>query len=77
MSAAQSTRHAVSATRVDAPDKVTGRARYAFEQPVNGAAYVWPVQSTIAKGTIRNVTPAPRSRCLACSPPSRPTTRRG
>jgi xanthine dehydrogenase YagR molybdenum-binding subunit len=42
-------------TRVDGPDKVTGRARYAFEHPVTGAAYAWPVQSTIAKGEIRSV----------------------
>jgi xanthine dehydrogenase YagR molybdenum-binding subunit len=55
MSATQSAPQAAPATRVDGPDKVTGRARYAFEQPVNGAAYVWPVQSTIAKGIIRNV----------------------
>ena len=41
-------------TRIDGPDKVTGRARYAFEHPVDGAVYVWPVQSTIAKGEIRN-----------------------
>ena len=43
------------ATRIDGPDKVTGRARYAFEHPVDGAAYAWPVQSTIARGEIRNV----------------------
>ncbi len=42
-------------TRVDGPDKVTGRARYAFEHPVDGAGYVWPVQSAIARGEIRNV----------------------
>ena len=41
--------------RVDGPDKVTGRARYAFEHPVKGAAYVWAVPSVIAKGTIRSV----------------------
>jgi xanthine dehydrogenase YagR molybdenum-binding subunit len=45
----------VPATRVDGPDKVTGRARYAFEHPVEGAVYAWPVQSTIAKGEIRDV----------------------
>ena len=41
--------------RVDGPDKVTGRARYAFEHQVDGAAYVWAVPSVIAKGTIRSV----------------------
>lgn len=41
--------------RVDGPDKVTGRARYAFEHPVEHAAYVWPVAATIAKGEIRSV----------------------
>jgi xanthine dehydrogenase YagR molybdenum-binding subunit len=41
--------------RVDGPDKVTGRARYAFEHPVDGAAYVWGVPSVIAKGLIRSV----------------------
>jgi len=41
--------------RVDGPDKVTGRARYAFERPVDGAAYVWAVPSAIAKGTVRSV----------------------
>ncbi len=41
--------------RVDGPDKVTGRARYAYEHPVDGAAYVWAVPSVIAKGLIRSV----------------------
>jgi xanthine dehydrogenase YagR molybdenum-binding subunit len=41
--------------RVDGPDKVTGRARYAFEHPVDGAAYVWAVPSVIAKGSIRSI----------------------
>ncbi|HEX5299673.1 MAG TPA: molybdopterin cofactor-binding domain-containing protein, partial [Streptosporangiaceae bacterium] len=41
--------------RVDGPDKVTGRARYAFEQPAEGAAYVWAVPAAIARGTIRSV----------------------
>ena len=41
--------------RVDGPDKVTGRARYAFEYPVEGAAYAWAVPSVIARGTIRSV----------------------
>ena len=41
--------------RADGPDKVTGRARYAFEHPAQGAAYVWAVPSVIARGTIRLV----------------------
>ena len=41
--------------RVDGPDKVTGRARYAFEYPAEGAAYVWAVPSAIARGTIRSI----------------------
>ena len=41
--------------RVDGPDKVTGRARYAFEHPADGAAYVWAVPSAVARGTIRSV----------------------
>jgi xanthine dehydrogenase YagR molybdenum-binding subunit len=42
-------------TRLEGPDKVTGRARYAFEQPIRDVAYAWPVQATIAKGEIRSV----------------------
>jgi xanthine dehydrogenase YagR molybdenum-binding subunit len=45
----------VDGTRVDAADKVTGRARYAFEQQVSGAAYAWPVSATIARGEIRAI----------------------
>src|SRR4029077_10046867 len=41
--------------RGDGPDKVTGRARYAFEYPADGAAYVGAVPSVIARGTIRSV----------------------
>jgi xanthine dehydrogenase YagR molybdenum-binding subunit len=41
--------------RVDGPDKVTGRARYAVEHPVDGAAHAWAVPSVIAKGAIRSV----------------------
>jgi xanthine dehydrogenase YagR molybdenum-binding subunit len=55
MSATLSTPQVPRGTRIDGPDKVTGRARYAFEHPVDGAVYAWPVQSTIAKGEIRNV----------------------
>src|SRR5262249_23123963 len=38
--------------RVDGPAKVTGTARYAYEHPIERAAYVFPVQSTTAKGRI-------------------------
>lgn len=38
--------------RFDGPAKVTGTARYAFEQPVESPAYVYPLQSTIAAGRI-------------------------
>ncbi len=42
-------------SRIDAPDKVTGRARYSFEHQPAGAAYAWPVQSVIARGSIRSI----------------------
>ena len=41
--------------RVDEPNKVTGRARYAFEHPVDRGAYVWAVPSVVAKGSIRSI----------------------
>ncbi len=41
--------------RVEAVAKVTGRARYAAEYPVDDLAYAWPVQSPIACGQIRRV----------------------
>jgi xanthine dehydrogenase YagR molybdenum-binding subunit len=53
------TRPTASLPRVDGPDKVTGRARYAFEYPVTDVAYVWAVQSTIARGQIRSVDASP------------------
>jgi xanthine dehydrogenase YagR molybdenum-binding subunit len=42
-------------SRVEAAEKVTGRARYAAEYPVDGLAYAWPVQSPVARGKIRCV----------------------
>ncbi len=39
--------------RTEGRDKVTGAARYAYEYPVPGAAYLWPVQSVVARGTVR------------------------
>jgi xanthine dehydrogenase YagR molybdenum-binding subunit len=44
-----------AATRREAPDKVTGRARYAFEHSLDEIAYVWPVTSTVAKGSVRAI----------------------
>ncbi|MFC9969988.1 xanthine dehydrogenase family protein molybdopterin-binding subunit [Spirillospora sp. NPDC127200] len=41
--------------RIEARDKVTGRARYAFEYPVEGAAYLMGVQADIACGEIASV----------------------
>ena len=38
--------------RVEGPDKVTGRARYAYEYPMADVAYAYPVQSAIARGRI-------------------------
>ena len=44
-----------AATRREAPDKVTGRARYAFEHSLDEVAYAWPVTSTVAKGSVRAI----------------------
>jgi xanthine dehydrogenase YagR molybdenum-binding subunit len=41
--------------RIDGPQKVTGAATYAYEHPVEGVAYAFPVQSTIAKGRIVSI----------------------
>ena len=42
--------------RVEALDKVTGRARYAYEQRApRPAAYAFPVQSPTARGFVRTV----------------------
>ena len=41
--------------RIEGHEKVTGRARYAYEIPVEGVAYAAVVQSTIARGHIRDV----------------------
>jgi xanthine dehydrogenase YagR molybdenum-binding subunit len=41
--------------RIDGPKKVTGTATYAFEYPVEGVTYAFPVQSTIAKGRIVSI----------------------
>src|SRR5258708_33528902 len=41
--------------RIDGPKKVTGTARYAYEYPVEGVTYAFPVQSTIAKGRVVSI----------------------
>src|SRR5260370_17735237 len=41
--------------RVDGAQKVTGAATYAYEYPVEGVTYVFPVQSTIAKGRVVSI----------------------
>ena len=41
--------------RVDAREKVMGSARYAYEHHAEGIAYCHPVQSTIARGEVRDV----------------------
>ncbi|HET7387532.1 MAG TPA: xanthine dehydrogenase family protein molybdopterin-binding subunit [Nocardioidaceae bacterium] len=44
-----------SLQRLDGPAKVLGRAAYAFEQPLENAAYLHPLQATIARGTITRI----------------------
>jgi xanthine dehydrogenase YagR molybdenum-binding subunit len=46
-------------SRVDGRVKVTGQARYAFEQPIDGLAYAVPVTATIAAGELDAIDPAP------------------
>ena len=41
--------------RTEGPEKVTGRARYAYEYDVDGVTYGWIVPSTIAKGRVTAV----------------------
>jgi xanthine dehydrogenase YagR molybdenum-binding subunit len=41
--------------RIDGVHKVTGAAKYAYEYPVDGVTYVFPVQSTIAKGHVVSI----------------------
>ncbi len=41
-----------SLDRIDGPLKVTGAAKYAFEYPVDDVTYIYPIQSTIAKGRV-------------------------
>src|SRR5258706_7274891 len=41
--------------RIDGAQKVTGAAKYAYEYAVEGVTYVFPVQSTIAKGRVVSI----------------------
>jgi len=41
--------------RVDGPKKVTGMASYAFEHSPDKVTYAFPVQSTIARGSIASI----------------------
>src|SRR4029077_9388459 len=45
----------VPLNRIDGAQKVTGAAKYAYEYPVEGVTYVFPVQSTIAKGRVVSI----------------------
>src|SRR5712671_2686939 len=53
----QSTIHANGAplNRIDGVQKVTGAAKYAYEYPVESMTYVFPVQSTIARGRVVSI----------------------
>src|SRR5258708_13778278 len=42
-------------SRLDGVQKVTGTATYAYEYPVEGVTYVFPVQSTIARGRVVSI----------------------
>lgn len=41
--------------RTDGPLKVTGRAQYANDLPVDNPAYLFPIVSTIARGRITSI----------------------
>src|SRR5579864_7694515 len=45
----------VPLNRIDRVQKVTGAANYAYEYPLEGVTYVFPVQSTIAKGRVVSI----------------------
>lgn len=45
----------ISVSRIDGPDKVTGRARYAAEHAAEGLVYGWIVSSEIAKGRVTRI----------------------
>src|SRR5438132_13394514 len=45
----------VPLSRIDGVQKVTGAAKYAYEYPVEGVTYVFPVLSTIARGRVVSI----------------------
>lgn len=45
--------------RIEGRDKVTGRARYAYEHQVDGVVYAYPVQARIARGRITAIDVGP------------------
>lgn len=45
-------RPGAAGNRTEGPEKVTGTARYAYEHPVPGAVYAYPLQAPVASGTI-------------------------
>jgi xanthine dehydrogenase YagR molybdenum-binding subunit len=45
--------------RVDGIEKVSGTAVYAYEHNLERAAYVFPIQSTIARGRVVSIDPGP------------------
>src|SRR2546428_6638086 len=45
----------VPLNRIDGVQKVTGAANYAYEYPVEDVTYVFPVQSTIARGRVTSI----------------------
>ncbi len=44
-----------SPVRLDGPDKLTGRARYAVEHPVQAPLHAWLVQAPVAVGSVTDV----------------------
>lgn len=51
-----------SVARLEGVEKVSGRARYAFERLPAGTLYGWPVQATVCRGRIVAID---RDACLA------------
>jgi xanthine dehydrogenase YagR molybdenum-binding subunit len=41
--------------RIDGVQTVTGAAKYAYEYPVEGVTYIFPIQSTIARGRVVSI----------------------
>lgn len=54
------------APRYEAREKVTGKARYASDEPVDRPAYAWLVTSAIAKGSIEAIDEALQELSRAC-----------